>query len=56
MVVSSVVVVVLLTEGPCLSSSAAQAENDRMAAVARQERMIVFMIDLCGIVIWCSWW
>ena len=45
-VVSSVVVVVVLcTAGSCLSSTVVQAENERKAAVARQERISVFIIE-----------
>lgn len=43
--VSSVVVVVLRTVGSSLSSTVVQAENERKAAVARQQRISVFMIE-----------
>jgi hypothetical protein len=42
---SVVVVVVLCTAGSCLSSTVVQAENERKAAVARQERISVFVIE-----------
>jgi hypothetical protein len=54
-VVSSVVVVVVLvlcTAGSCLSSTVVQAENERKAAVARQERISIFMIrSLFGLLV-----
>ena len=51
---SSVVVVVLCTAGSCLSSTVVQAENERKAAVARQERMSVCMSEslLKGLLSW----